>query len=461
MRGLLVAVLGACVLATPAQARPLLGITGNLPRFHTLTAQNSLVHQAFLGWGQGLSYGSPFVSLLGTLTPVPMIHLGTSRQPPSKQEAITPAQIAAGKGDSYLFALNQAIAQWGKAIYVRPMAEMNNYGNLWSGFTSSGAPKAGHSPSDYRRAFARIYLLLHGGSAATINAKLKTLKLPPIAHDLASNPFPRLRLVWAPLAGGNPRIAANAAQNYYPGPAYVDVDGGDIFEETLGDTAPWRDLEALYTASGSHHRPFSIPEWGLFTVDDELFVKHMCTFLKTHPRTEEAGFFESKPGSILDLAPKPKSRGVYQDCITPFGAPLPEWAAAAPAPGPPATTGPSVTFTLQAQAIAGSAVSAPIGANGLEVNIVPATGVIGSAFWIRDGHSLGPMTVPSGATGLAFQTKAGAAPTPITRPTEGTDFHVVWNASGAITSAWWTRVGKVLAQIPVAAGQTSIAMTQG
>jgi len=55
----------------------------------------------------------------------------------------------------------------------------------------------------------------------------------------------------------------------------------------------------------------------------------------------------------------------------------------------------------------------------------------------------------------------GAAPTPIVRPRAGTDFHVKWSSSGTITSAWWTRVGKLLAQIPVTAGQTSIAMTQG
>jgi len=460
VRNLLVAVLTALVVAVPAQAKPQLGITGDLPRFDTLTAQSSTVHQAFLGWGQGLSYGSPFVSLLGTLTPVPMIHLGTGQRPPSTREAITPAQIAAGRGDSYLFALNAAIAQWGKGIYVRPLAEMNNDGNLWSGFTKSGAPKPGHEPAAYRKAFARIYLILHGGSAAAIDAKLKALGMPPVAHDLASNPFPRLRVVWSPLAGGNPRIPANAAQNYYPGAAHVDVEGGDIFEESLGDSAPWADLGALYAGAVSRHRPFSIPEWGLFGVDDDAFVQHMCAFLKTHPATEEAGFYDSRPGSIFDLATKPKSKQMYHGCITPLGAPPPAWAAGSAASGPTAA-GPGVTFTVQGGPIAASPVQAPIGANGLEVNIVPATGVIGSAFWIRDGHSLGPMTVPPGADGVAFQTTAGAAPTPITRPAGGTDFHVVWSSSGAITSAWWTRVGKLLAQIPVTSGETSIAMTQG
>ena len=455
----LVAVVAAAfAFASSAQAKPLLGITGDLPRFTTLTGQDSTVHQAFLGWGQGLSYGSSFTTLFGTLGPIPMIHLNTGLGS-SKKEAITPAKIAAGAGDGYLFALNQAISQWGGGIYVRPMAEMNNYINLWSGFTKSGAAKAGHSPADYRKAFARIYLILHGGSAATINAKLKSLGLPGIAKDLPSNPFPRLRIVWAPVAGGNPRIPANQPQNYYPGKAYVDVDGGDIFEETLGDTAPWNALEDLYKSSIEHGKPFSIPEWGLFGVDDDTFTTHMCTFLKTHARTEEAGFFESKAGTIFDLQPKPKSRAVYSTCITPLGAAVPSWARASG--GGTKQTGPSITFTLAGQVV-GSPVSAPFGADELEVNIAPATGVIGSAFWIRAGKSMGPMNFPPGATGLAFSTTpGGAAPTPIVRPRAGTDFHVKWSSSGTITSAWWTRVGKLLAQIPVTAGQTSIAMTQG
>jgi hypothetical protein len=90
--------LTALAFASSAQAKPLLGITGDLPRFQTLTGQASTVHQAFLGWEQGLSYGSPFVSLFGTLTPIPMIHLGTGKGT-SHKEAITPAEIAAGKGD--------------------------------------------------------------------------------------------------------------------------------------------------------------------------------------------------------------------------------------------------------------------------------------------------------------------------------------------------------------------------
>jgi hypothetical protein len=444
----------ALAFASAAQAKPLLGVYGNEARMESLTGQTSTVRLAFLGWGQGLSFGSPFVTLFKTLGPIPMIHLNTGS---GSKEAIAPAQIAAGKGDGYLIGLNRAVSEYGGGIYVRPMAEMNNATNVWSAFTRSGAPKLGHSTADYRKAFARIYLILHGGSAATISKKLQALGMPGIAHDLPSNPFPRLRIVWNPLAGGSPRIAANAPQNYYPGRAYVDVEGVDIYDESSG--APWQATEDLYKLARSHHKPFSIPEFGLISVDDPAFVTRACQFLKTHI-VEEASFYEGNPGGPFDLATKPNSKGVYSSCIPLLGAPLPAWAAAKPGTTP-VSGGPSIAFTLQGAA-AGSPISAPIGADELEVNIAPASGVIGSGFWIRGGKALAKMTIPDGMTGLLFQTKSGGvAPEPIVRPRAGTDFHVKWNSAGVITSAWWTRVGKLLATIPVTPGQTSIAMTQG
>jgi hypothetical protein len=450
--------LTALAFASAAPAKPLLGVLGNGARFETLTGQKSTVRLAFLGWGQGLSYGSSFVPLFKTLGPIPMIHLNTTVGG-TKKEAVTPAQIAAGKGDGYLVALNHGISQYGGGIYVRPMAEMNNSGNAWSAYTSSGAPKAGHSTADYRKAFARIYLILHGGSATTISAKLKKLGMPGIAQDLPSNPFPHLRVVWNPLAGGSPRVAGNAAQNYYPGRAYVDVEGVDIYDEATG--APWQAVDDLYRASVSHGRPFSIPEFGLINIDDGAFVTKACAFLKSHPRVEEASFYEGNPGGPFDIATKPNTKKVYTSCIPLLGAPLPAWANASSSGGGTTTSsGATVTFTAAGSSI--GSVSAPIGADEIEVNITPATGVIGSAFWIRNGKALAKMTIPDGATGLVFTTApGGAAPTPIIRPRAGTDFHVKWGSSGALTSAWWTRVGKLLAQIPLTSGQTSIAMTQG
>lgn len=444
----------ALVFASAAHARPLLGVLGNNARFTALSGQKSAVHLAFLGWGQGLSYGSPFVSLFQTLGPIPMIHLDTTAGA-TEREAITPAQVAAGKGDAYLFALNQAISQWGAGIYVRPMAEMNNSANAWSGFTSSGRPKPGHSPADYRKAFVRIYLLLHGGSATTVSAKLQALGMPGVTHDLASNPFPRLRVVWNPLAGGSPRIAANAPQSYYPGAAYVDVEGVDVYDEAGG--APWAAAEDLYRAAVAHHKPFAIPEFGLIGVDDPAFVEHACRFLKSH-QVREASFYEGSPGGPFDLATKPRSRAAYRSCVPQLGAGLPAWAAARSSGS--TTVGPSLGFTVKGQPL--GSVSAPIGADGLELDMVPSTGAVVKGYWIRGGKALAQMTIPAGATGAEFQTSSGGtAPTPLIRPRAGTDFHVRWNGAGTITSTWWTRVGKLLATIPVTSGETSIAFTQG
>ena len=346
----------------PATAAPLLGVNGNVARFRSQTGQASSVHHAFLHWEQGLSWGSPFAALFPALGPIPMLHLGTEGQ--NSPEAITPGGIAAGQGDGYLIALNRAIAVWNKGIYVRPLGEMNNSANPWSGYLANGQPKdAAHSPATYRKAFARIYVILHGGTASAVNAKLRQLGQPPVEGELFSNPFPRLRIVWSPLASDVPRVAGNAAKLYYPGRGYVDVEGGSIYDERLTDTAPWQGLEELYSFARSHQKPFSVPEWGLDQVDDPAFVQHMCTFLKTHPATEVAAFYESSPSSRYDLGSKPKSRAAYRECITPLAGKLPPWAAgsgpklialkltASPGSGPPPL---DVQFALTAR------LSAPI-----------------------------------------------------------------------------------------------------
>ena len=83
------AVLVAVLIGTPgALGKPILGITGNHARFKVQTGQESIVHQAFLGWGQGQSYGAPFSVLLPSLGPVPMLHLGTAAQG-NKKQAVT------------------------------------------------------------------------------------------------------------------------------------------------------------------------------------------------------------------------------------------------------------------------------------------------------------------------------------------------------------------------------------
>jgi hypothetical protein len=307
-----------------AKGGVLLGLTGNAARFRAETGQISNVRQAFLGWGQGASYGAPFATLLRTFGPVPMLHLGTAARGNATQ-AVTPGSIALGKGDDYLIALNRALAAWGKGVYIRPLAEMNNSGTAWAAYAPNGSPKGPeYAPATYRKAFARIFLIVHGGPTAAINARLAALGLPPVAAgDLTVNPFPRVRVLWSPLASATPNIPANAPTAYYPGDGYVDVVGASIFDE--GGVAPWDGLERLAAFATAHRKPFSVPEWGLRGLDDPAFVSRMCSFLRAHGTTETAEYFEGKPGSDLSLASKPRSKAAYRSCITPLGSDLPPW----------------------------------------------------------------------------------------------------------------------------------------
>ena len=295
-RALAAAIVLAFVAAPLAGARPILGLTGDDARFHTETGQVSLVHQVFLGWGQGQAYGRPLASLIPTLGPVPMLTLSADR--------LTPAQIAAGAGDAYLAALNRAIAGWGHGIYVRPLAEMNNPGNPWS-----------RDPAAYRRAFARIDAILHGGASA---ARLRALGLPPYRGPaLDSNPFPRLRVVWCALSN------RNAIAPYWPGGAYADVVGADIYAE--GGGPPFAALGSVAAFAQAHDKPFAIPEWGLLSVDDASFVRALCGFVHTHA-VEAVLFYRSRSGSRVDLGDKPAARAAARACLAPDGASLPAWA---------------------------------------------------------------------------------------------------------------------------------------
>lgn len=300
--------------ATAAPVPTLLGIKGDTGRFQTLTGQTSTVHHVIIGWGQGASWGSPFIDLFHQLGSEPMIGLSTSR---TGTEAITPQQIARGAGDAYFVALNAAINTFGQAIYVRPFGEMNGYWNSYCAYTKSGAVKPGHQTTWFRKAFARVYLIVHGGPLATINAKLALLGMPPLAGtaDLPSNPFPTTRIVWNPQGFGDPDVPGNSAQAYYPGDAYVDVVGDDLYD--IGGKAEWAAANALYKAHPG--KPFSFPEWGLWGIDDPVFVKTMATFVRTHKRTEMIAYFESAAGSKFDLGSKPLSEAAYRKYITPLG----------------------------------------------------------------------------------------------------------------------------------------------
>jgi hypothetical protein len=159
-----------------------------------------------------------------------------------------------------------------------------------------------------------MYLLLHGGAAVDINKRLARLGLPPVTGDLAVNAFPHLRVIWGVQAHGDPQVAGNQPQAYYPGNAYVDVVGDDPYD--LG-SVDWNAIERLYRA---HPRKgFAFPEWGMRGLDHPSFVQRMASFVRSHGRVELLAFYNGKKGGLYDLASKPRARDAYRRLIVPLG----------------------------------------------------------------------------------------------------------------------------------------------
>lgn len=293
--------------------KPFLGVAGQADRFEAQTGQESQVRHIFLRWGEGSTWGPPFAQLLARLKPVPMIHVGTDPGR-ARAEPLTPAQIASGRGDGYLVALNAAIAAYGGQLYVRVLGEMNNPKNHYAPTRPNGKAKgASHSPAAYKQAFRRASLILHGGAA--VDEKLRRLGMPPVGTELAPNPARALTVIWNPIAGFGPR-SARPAQQFYPGDAYVDMVGNDIYASRVG-IASHAANEALYRAHPT--KPYALADWGT-TVDDPGFVKRICRFLRTHNRVRVASYSDARPRSPYDLGSKPRARAEYRRCITPIGA---------------------------------------------------------------------------------------------------------------------------------------------
>jgi Glycosyl hydrolase family 26 len=304
----------------PAVSSLYLGITGDPGRFQGQTGQASTVRSTFISWDQGRTFGKKIPVLLASLRPIPMVHIGTGG-PRGTSEAITPLQIAQGRGDAFLIALNEGIAVHEGLVYLRLMAEMNHFRPFHAAFRENGSAKGPqYSTAAYRKAFARMYVILHGGTRAAINATLRALGLPGLVggdSDLAENPPTKLRIIWNPLGGGRPVIPANAATRFYPGDRYVDVVGNDMYDSTGVFSADKN--EALYRFARKHGKPYAFPEWGLVRIDDPKFVRYICGFVKSHAGVELAAYYEAQGGSIYDLGTKSASRAAYRSCLTPLG----------------------------------------------------------------------------------------------------------------------------------------------
>jgi hypothetical protein len=218
----------------------------------------------------------------------PVLHITTADNNDG-HELITPREIAQGLGDEYLIRLNKLF--WAKKMraYIRPLGEPNRCLNVYAAYDCSGnARDPAHSPRWYRRAFQRIYILLHGGGRTRkINLRLAAAGLRPLAGAVSGLPRAPIAVLWGTLPAGSPTVPQNRPKFFYPGDAYVDWVGTDFYS----DNQDWKALTGLYRRYSS--KPFAIPEWGISTgADDPGYVQHLITWVKRHERCRMLVYYQ-------------------------------------------------------------------------------------------------------------------------------------------------------------------------
>jgi glycosyl hydrolase family 26 len=282
----------------------LLGVLGGRERFDQLTGQQTRVGHVIAGWGQG-----PVSNILEALGEIPMLGVRTDA-------SLSAHDVAFGRGDDWLAQINQAVASRQGLVYIRPFPEMNGHWNDYCAYNQDGSSRGvARSAAALKKAFARVYLLVHGGPLGAVNARLRRLGLPATrVSELATNPLSRVRVVWNPQGYGSPDIPGNSAAAYYPGDAYVDVVANDLYN--IRGSAAWDANDQLYAAHPN--KPYAIAEWANWGFDDPAFIARMAAFVRTH-RVQLVAYYNGRPGSPWDIAAQPRSRTAYRRLIVPLG----------------------------------------------------------------------------------------------------------------------------------------------
>jgi hypothetical protein len=260
------------------------GNPANFGEFSSSVDKHPAVIESFRTWGAEFPDS---IVRWQTARARPMLHI-TTADPTDGHELINLAQIAAGKGDEYLIRLNRLFAAKHMPAYIRPLGEPNRCLNVYAAYGCGGEPREpADSTRNYRRAFRRIYVIVHGGGkAAVIDERLAEAGLPPLQSEVGGLPKAPVAVVWSPLPSGSPISKKNRPRNYYPGDRWVDWVGTDFY----ASYPEWGALTGLYRRYSD--KPFAITEFGVEAGDDPTFVGHLFAWAEAHPRCKMLVYYQ-------------------------------------------------------------------------------------------------------------------------------------------------------------------------
>ena len=239
--------------------------------------------------------------------------LGISTSPGGQDSAgrISPAAIAAGRGDDWLSALRDELAGFGNPVYIRLMGEMNNCHNAYAPLHCSGASRgSSHSTEAFVAAWRRTAVILRGRNASGINAKLAAVGQPPLqAAAPPLRPAP-LAMVWTPMTGGSPMVSSLDPARFWPGTRWVDWVGTSFYSKY--PRFDW--LSTYYSRFATRYRkPFALAEWAMWDNGDPGFVRDVMGWVASHPRTQMHVYNQGKdPDGPFRLKQFPSAASVLR-----------------------------------------------------------------------------------------------------------------------------------------------------
>jgi hypothetical protein len=170
---------------------------------------------------------------------------------------------------------------------VRPLGEPNRCLNVYAAYDCAGASRGPeHSPRAYKRAFRRIYVVIHGGGTKRqIDHRLAVAGLPPLTVDVRALPQAPVAVVWSPLPAGSPTTPQNRPKHFYPGSRWVDWVGTDFYS----GYPEWDALTGLYRRFSG--KPFALAEWAV-EGEDPTFVRKLFAWVDSHRRCRMLVYYQ-------------------------------------------------------------------------------------------------------------------------------------------------------------------------
>jgi hypothetical protein len=252
--------------------------------FSKAVRKHPAIIESFRTWGSDFPES---IQRWQTARARPMIHI-TTADSGDGHELVSPQAIAEGAGDEYLARLNHLFYEKEMRAYVRPLGEPNRCLNVYASYDCGGNLRDGsHTPRWYKRAFRRIYVIVHGGGKrGQINHRLAEAGLPPLQVDLGGLPAAPVAIVWSPLPAGSPTVPQNRPRHFYPGSHWVDWVGTDFYAAY----PEWKALTGLYRRFSG--KPFAITEWGVESGDDPGFVRKLFNWVERHTRCKMLVYYQ-------------------------------------------------------------------------------------------------------------------------------------------------------------------------